>query len=430
VPDDDMALAAEAYIFGFPLVFNLSEVERVSGEGMGSLPAAPFNAFSHATGLAGPEDKFVSINNDTLYSIAILDLSVGPLRLDVPDAAGRYYVLQFVDAWTDNFAYIGRRATGTAAGTYWIVPPGHRDTLPTCDRVIHSPTTVAIVVGRWAVNGADDVPAVRRLQDQLRLQPLDGTAVGAGIPQIDDSIAQDLRFFEQLRVWGKAFPPAPAEREHAKRFEALAGADDAVLLAGVQAGKAKLEKSITEGGSPQQNGWNLTYHIFDYNNDYFEVGALDDPQWRIADLATARVLRAGSARAGLWGNHGYEAAYAMVYKDGDGAQLTGEHRYTIHFDQLPPVDAFWSITMYDLPEFFLVANAIDRYSIGDRTPGLAYDDDGGLTIVMQHDDPGGEATANWIPTPPGAFRPILRMYQPRPAVFDGSYELPPIRRLV
>jgi hypothetical protein len=215
VPDDNAALAADAYIFGFPLIFNLTQVTRFTSEGMGSLPAAPFNEFSHATALASPEDTFVSINNDTIYSIAMLDLSGGPLRLDVPDTADRYYVLQFVDAWPHNFAYIGRRATGTAAGTYWIVPPGY--------------------------------------------------------------------------------------------------------------------------GDPPQT---------------------DDP----------------------------------------------------------------------LPEFFLVANPIDRYSIGDRTPGLRYDD-GGLTIVMQRDDPGGEASANWLPTPPGAFRPILRMYQPRPAVFDGSYELPPIIRL-
>ena len=121
---DELAeLAAEAFIYGFPLVFDLQEVERFTRVGMGALAAAPLNVFSHATSLAGPKDTFVSINNDTIYSIANLDVSGGPVRLEVPDADGRYYVLQFVDVWTNNFAYVGRRATGTAAGSFLLVPP-------------------------------------------------------------------------------------------------------------------------------------------------------------------------------------------------------------------------------------------------------------------------------------------------------------------
>ena len=118
----------------------------------------------------------------------------------------------------------------------------------------------------------------------------------------------------------------------------------------------------------------------------------------------------------------------MIWVDGEGEPLTGERSYTIRFEQPPPVDAFWSITMYDVPEFFLVANPIDRYSIGDRTPGLRHDDDGALTLVLQRDDPGDDERSNWLPTPPGAFRPLLRMYAPRAEVFDGSFELPPIVR--
>ena len=117
----------------------------------------------------------------------------------------------------------------------------------------------------------------------------------------------------------------------------------------------------------------------------------------------------------------------MTWVDGDGQPLTGERSYTLRFEQTPPVDAFWSITMYDLPEFFLVSNPIDRYSIGDRTPGLRYDD-GSLTLVLQRDDPGDAERDNWLPTPPGRFRPILRMYAPRPEAFDGSFEIPPIVR--
>src|SRR5689334_17997786 len=117
---DLVALAAEAFLYGFPMVFDLEEIERFIGQGMSALPAAPLNEFSHAVGLAGPQDRFVSINNDTVYSLANVDVSGGPVRLDVPDTAGRYYVLQFVDVWTNNFAYLGHRATGTAAGAFLL----------------------------------------------------------------------------------------------------------------------------------------------------------------------------------------------------------------------------------------------------------------------------------------------------------------------
>ena len=127
--DDLAALAADAYIYGFPLIFDL---QMVGGQAqMGMITPGPFNSFSHASRLAGPDDQFVSINNDTIYSIAQVDVSGGPVLLRVPDTAGRYYVLQFVDAWTNNFAYVGRRATGTAAGSFLLVPPGWQGIRPT-----------------------------------------------------------------------------------------------------------------------------------------------------------------------------------------------------------------------------------------------------------------------------------------------------------
>ena len=190
-----------------------------------------------------------------------------------------------------------------------------------------------------------------------------------------------------------------------------------------------MEEELKGDTNPIENGWSLTYHVFDYNLDFFQVGALDDETWKLPDGPMRFAQRALAARGGLWGNHGYEAAYAMVYLDGDGNALDGANRYELRFDREPPVGAFWSVTMYDNSDFFLVANPIDRYSIGDRTPGLQRDPDGGLTIVMQHDEPAEPGRrANWLPTPAGGFRPILRMYEPDAAVFDGQYELPPIRR--
>ena len=434
------ALAAEAFIYGFPLVFDLQEVDRFRREGMGSVAPAPFNSFSHATQLAGPGDRFVSINNDTVYSIAQLDVSGGPVRLEVPDSSGRYYVLQFIDAWTNNFAYVGHRATGTKAGTYLLVAQGWDGTVADGETVIRFPTAVATILGRWAVDGEEDMAAVRELQARLTLTPTsDG---GDGLPPPDNAADDALLTFEQMRVWMQAFPPAERDIEYQRRFAPLGlleptspyvSPDPALataLINGLAAGREHVEEGLKHGASPEVNGWKLTYHAFDYNLDFFEIGALDDPRWKIADPKLRYIERALSARGGLWGNHGYEAAYAMVYNDSEGTQLDGANRYTVGLPTSPPVGAFWSITMYDLPDFYLVANPIGRYSIGDRTPGLQYGDDGSLTITIQRDEPATpEARANWLPSPPGQFRPILRMYEPANAVLDGEYELPPIVRI-
>lgn len=438
--EDTAALAVEAFTYGFPLVFNLEEVDRFTKEGMGSLPPSPFNEFGHAEKLAGPRDTFVSINNDTVYSMAQVDVGAGPVRLDVPDAAGRYYVMQFVDAWTDNFAYVGHRATGTEAGSYLLVAPDWDGEMPADVTVIRFPTRTASIVGRWAVDGEAGLPAVAALQAGLSLTP-EGSGY-EGLPQPTEGVADGLAFFEKLRVWVRAFPPAERDLAYQQRFAPLGIFESespylepdeelaVALRAGLKAGKEKLEFALVHGASPEQNGWKLTYHVFDYNLDFFEVGAIDDPKWKLEDPEVRYVERALSARGGLWGNHGYEAAYAMVYDDGGGKTLDGSGRYRLRFPSDPPVGAFWSVTMYDTPDFFLVANPIDRYSIGDRTPGLVRGDDGSLTIYMQRDEPTDPtARANWLPTPAGTFRPILRMYEPAAAVFDGGYELPPIERV-
>ncbi len=438
-PENLPALAAEAFIYGFPMVFDLEQVRRFTEHGMGIVSAAPFNEFAHAGHLAGPDDTFVSINNDTIYSIANVDVSGGPVRFDVPDSRGRYYVMQFVDVWTNNFAYVGHRATGTKAGSFLLVGPGWDGEAPADARVIRFPTALATIVGRWAVNGESDHPAVHELQQQLTLTP---TGAGDGLPEPDPAVPEELRFFEQLRVWSQAFPPAERDREYAAKFEPLGlfasespyvDADlkfASGLRAGEAEGRAKMEDALRSSSAPKQNGWSLTYHVFDYNLDFFEVGALDDPRWKLPDGPERYATRALSARGGLLGNHGYEAAYAMVYDDGDGNTLDGAHGYELQFTTPPPCDAFWSVTMYATPDFFLVANPIGRYSIGDRTPGLQTAGDGSLTIVMQRDEPTEpDRRANWLPTPTGTFRPILRMYEPHDGVFDGSYELPPVRRV-
>jgi hypothetical protein len=447
VSDDLAALAADAYIYGFALTFDLQQVSRFTREGMGSLAPAPANIFSHAQKLAGPDDRFVSINNDTIYSIAQVDVSGGPVLLRVPDTAGRYYVLQFVDAWTNNFAYVGRRATGTATGAFLLVPPGWQGDAPAGTQVIEFPATVGTIVGRWACDGEADLAAVRALQNGLSLEPHGSPALEPhgspaplkGIPA-PAPVPAGLAIFEQMRTWMQAFPPSSPDQNYQKRFAALGVLDEAspyadcppelaqALTAGADAAKRQMETVLKEGDlAPVVNGWRLTFHSFDYNLDH--LGSRHHRRTRVEDGRPQYELPgpALAARGGLWGNHGYEAAYPMTYTADDGSELDGRNQYTLTFGQDPPVGAFWSITMYDLPDFYLVANPIGRYSIGDRTPGLRRDADGSLTIVIQHDQPAD--TSNWLPAPAAPFRPIMRLYQPKPAVLDGTYKIPPITKL-
>lgn len=439
--DDLTGLVAQAYIYGFPIVFNLDQVGRYVSEGVGANPAAPFNTFSHARTLAGPDDTFVTINNDTVYSMAQIDLSVGPVALHVPDTAGRYYVLQFVDAWTNNFAYVGHRSTGTGAGDFLLVPQNWDGDAPAGTTVIRFPTRIASIVGRWACAGEADLDSVHALQDATTLTALDPDAVPTELPKTDSAVADEFSFLEKLRVRSQAFPPADRDVPLQKSFAPVGLSDEnspytspsdqfaKSLRAGLSVGEQNLHQALTSGSSPQVNGWTLTFHAFDYNLDFFEVGTIDDAAFKIENPSLRIIERAAAAKGGLWGNHAYEAAYIITYVDDRGEQLNGARTYTLHLDPLPPVNAFWSLTMYSVPDFFLVANPIERYSIGDRTPGLVFDEHGGLTITISHDKPSdADAAANWLPAPAGDFRPVLRMYEPLPAVLDRSYVTPAIVR--
>jgi hypothetical protein len=438
--------AAAAYVYGYPLVYDLKEVANFV-EGGGSLPfQAPYNAFGSARRLLGPETRFVSPNNDTLYLGGQCDVRQGPLVLHVPDTHDRYYVLQFVDAWTNNFVYIGRRATGTAEAEYLLTDRDYDGPVPDGMRVVAAPTGVFTIVGRVQLDGEADLPVVHALQDQFTLTPLADRAGGpapaevAGVPQPDPRVREELGWWERFRVALAAFPPPAADRQFvalAERFGATAAGspyvdpDPAlaeVLVAGQQAGQAKIEQ-LAKGSGDAPGGWSSALHLFDYNLDHLGLGTIDAPEWKIPDRAKAYVARAMAARAGLWGNHGYEADYAFAWTDSDGQPLDGANRYELRLTSPPPVDAFWSLTMYDVPDFYLVANSIDRYSIGDRTPGLQAGPDGSVTIYLQSDSPGPEREANWLPTPAGAFRPIMRMYQPQQPIQDGSYVLPAVRKV-
>jgi hypothetical protein len=450
--DELPALAKDAFVYGFPLVESMGTIYRM-GMKAGVPMGAPVNTFGHARELVDAKTcrdlGIVSPNNDTLYSIAQVDVGPEPLVFHVPEMNGRYYVMQCVDAWSNNFAYVGTRATGTGEGDFLLTGPGWEGKGLAGMPVIHAPTRVFAIVGRFAVAGADDIPNVSALQDELSLTPLShypakpdtsGRSVGDWpLPAPDKDVPEDLVFWETMRVWSQAFPPHPSETEYLRRFGQLGllekktpyiDADPALrdaLQAGEQEGRISLEKGA-RNAIPSRNRWSDTRDIFNYNVHFFEIGTINAPEWKIADPARRYLMRAIAAREGLWGNHAYEAYYPSTSMDIKGRQLSGDHRYVLHFERPPPVDAFWSITMYEVPQFYLVDNPIDRYAIGDRTPGLKFNADRSLDIYIQHEYPGPDRASNWLPAPAGAFRPILRMYMPGAEAFDErQWHLPPIR---
>jgi len=444
----ELSLAAEAHLYGYPLIYNL---KMMTSHAAGEFPSGgPVNTFGHAKGLLGPDVEFVAPNNDTLYSTMMGDVTRESLVLHLPDTSGRYYVMQFVDAWTNNFAYLGRRATGTKEGTFLLAGPDWTGEVPEGMTLVQSPTNIFAIVGRVAVEGEADIPNVLAIQKEIWASPLSLYPELPDIRQREpsdwdlapyvESVDHELKFWEQMRAWMKLFPPPAAEQSYIQKFESLGLlADESPyvnpnpdLAETLKAGAAEfddfLEDTIAHSGEVIKpiNGWMIPLHIFDYNMDYLRVGTVDSPTWKIKDRAEAFLMRMIAARSGLWGNHAYEAVYPTADLDGNGEQLVGEHQYILHLEELPPADAFWSLTMYQPPEFYLVANPINRYSIGDCTPGLTYNVDGSLEIYFQNDSPGAEKESNWLPAPAGPFRVAMRIYQPREAVLDGSYVLPPI----
>ncbi len=287
----DVDAAAELYVYGYPLVYCLDEIAKLSSPGATIVAGGvPVNAVGRARALLGPETKFVSPNNDTLYVIAPLDVSGGPLLLHTPDTGDRYYVLQLVDAWSNNVAYIGHRATGTAAADWLLAIPGYAGDIPDGATVITVPSDVAVIVGRVQVDGDTDLPAVHAIQDQFALSTMPGNSPLAGIPAPDPAVPDELVFWERLRVCLRRFPPPDADAEILAVATRAGLLDDsspfldpdpattAVLRDGMAKGKALID-SLAAGGGTEPGAWVSALHKFDYNLGRLGPGTIDSPEW-------------------------------------------------------------------------------------------------------------------------------------------------------
>jgi hypothetical protein len=420
--DPEAALAfargIDGYIYGFPMVDLLkqrhNETHRVSQQ---QPVAAPVNVLAIYPHLLTPktQGQLRAANADTVYLNAWLDLSQGPVLLDVPAMGERYYTLAFMDLY-GRPVHLGTRTNSGEARRYALVGPG--GVAPEGAEAVYLATDTVWMLGRLLAITGDDLKVARQLAQQITFGGTQGAPVVEAEPLAP---MESLQFFELLNIALRASPVRGDEAALMAQFD-RAGFGPAVSFAADQLAPAQQlglgcalrigpEILSQRGFKPThvRNGWMWSANIADPGYDY--------------------LLRAEAARGG-YVNDPVESIYPAAITDDRGELLSGESAYRIHFaaGTLPPVDAFWSITAYDRASSQLIANAIDRYTIGDRTEGLIYGEDGSLTLYLSATEP-AEGTTNWLPVPTTPFHLVLRMYLPRPEALAGDYAPPSIERL-
>jgi hypothetical protein len=460
-----MDIARLAYIYGLPCY----EVARLRYRAL-SLPrkAGPLrlNTFLHTRALSTPVTAVVTaVNSDTLLSRAWIDLSRGPLIVHLPDTADRYYSLALMDVFTNNFAVSGRRTTGTAAGQFLLAGPQWDGAAPAGMKAIRAPTNAVWALARILVDGPGDVAAVHAIQDQFAISrwgaPTDAASwsrdpLSWPVPPLDND--KPLIFFDVLNAMLTENPPPAQDEAVLDRLRAIGVGPSfrfsrqhftppqrEALRHGLASGRDTIRAQVgfrTLG--PQRTGFGH------WPSDALLAqlrGPIDasrhptpgdrrlgwsGPLGNVGNFGSDYLLRAQCALAGLGLLPREEAMYFSTATDAIGAPLNGRSRYVLRFPPagLPPVDAFWSLTIYQTDENnrrWLAPNPIDRYSLGNRKSDLCYGGDGSLEIFIEHDAPtSGEE--NWLPAPDAPFLLTLRAYQPRRALLDGRYSIPEVQR--
>ncbi|MGB2630240.1 MAG: DUF1254 domain-containing protein [Candidatus Omnitrophota bacterium] len=431
-------IATEAYIYFYPLaIMDITRRQMTNSELDEKNNRAPMNTFCNIRTFPPADFRgVVRPNFDTLYSIAWLDITKEPMIVSLPDTKDRYYLLQMLDMWTDTFAAPGKRSTGTKAGHYAIVPPRWRGKLPNGVQRIDSPTPYVWVIGRTQTNGPKDYKAVHKVQDGFKITPLSrwgkkpkpapvkiDPAVDMKTPPLRQTNSMPaLAYFQYASEIMKVNPPHITDQAMLARMRRI----------GIEAGKSfhsgeanpgvrkALENAKTQGLKTMNaksqtlarivNGWQISTDTMGVYGNYY-------------------LKRAIIAMVGLGANPPEDAIYPMTEVDSEGKPLTGANDYVLHFDKkdLPPVNAFWSVTLYD-NEGFQVANKIDRYTIGDRDK-IKYNPDGSLDVFIQNAHPGKDKESNWLPAPEGPFNLTMRLYAPQASVLEGAWAPPAVKKV-
>jgi hypothetical protein len=436
--DESAKISQDAYVFGYPLV--LMDVTKTASTAVPKPKGAkaPVNQFAHLR--AFPDATYtdvVSPNADMLYSIAWLDLAKEPMVLSVPEMGKRYYLMQMMDAWTNVFADPGTRTTGNDKQDFAIVGPRWTGELPKGVEELKSPTSLVWLVGRTQINGKDDYAAVHAIQNQYKLTllsawgkeytPADNVPVEKGVDRKTPPAKQVAQmdastFFSRLNTLMKDNPPAAADAKAMKRFARIgvtlskpfdpAKLDPAVAKGverGARAARGKIDAEARKPLGKVVNNWSvMTDRVGRYGTDY--------------------PFRSAVARVLLGANLPEDTVYPMARVDAEGKALTGANRYVIRFakGKLPPVGAFWSVSMYNSKQAF-VDNPINRYAIGDRDK-LKFEE-GSLTLYVQHESPGKDKESNWLPAPKDEFNLFMRLWWPKKEVLNGTWKPPAVERL-
>lgn len=436
-------IAEEGFIYGLPIVMNYAvQYEFVIDKNSGQYKG-PFNKIANDSQVFTYKDTaVVTPNSDTPYSMLWLDLRAEPMIISVPAVEKkRYYSVQLIDGNTYNYGYIGSRATGNEPGSYMVVGPDWQGEAPKgIKKVFRSSTQFGLTIFRTQLFDPADIDNVKKVQAGYKAEPLHaflGTAAPAPAPKIDfPKIDKDLtksNFFEYLDFALQFAPPAENEKDiRAKlakigvgrgknfKFSDMPLGHRLEIGLGMKEGDKKVDAYLASGVE-DINGWKI--------GSWFGNQAFYDGDW---------LKRAAGAKGGIYGNDSVEATYPLTRHDGDGKPLDGsEANYTLTFakGEMPPVNAFWSVTMYDGKTQLLIKNPIDRYLINSpMLPDLKTNDDGSLTLYIQNKSPGAEKESNWLPAPDGPIYLVMRLYWPKteaPSILPagkGSWAPPPVTK--
>jgi hypothetical protein len=439
--EDTKKIAQEGFIYGLPLVMAYAVLYQFNVDKTNSQYKAPFNIISNEARVFTYKDTAViTPNSDTPYSFDQMDLRAEPVVISVPAVErSRYYAVQLTDGNTFNFGYIGTRATGTAPGDYMIVGPDWKGAAPAkIKKVFSSSTEFAVAIFRTQLLNEADMPNVVQVQKGYKAQPLSAylkqpappAAPAIDFPEVTDQLVKQ-NFFDFLDFALQFAPAGPEEIAiraklasigigPGKKFQMkdLSPVHKAAILLGMKSGSDQIDKFIASG-SKNINGWQVGSFFGDrayYNGDWLR--------------------RAGAARGGIYGNTAIEAAYPLTRTVANGDAIdTSKSNYAITFPagQLPPVNAFWSVTMYDGKTQLLIQNPINRYLINSpMLPSLKKNADGSLTLYIQKDAPTGDKKANWLPAPDDTVYLVMRLYWPKetpPSILpmgEGTWQPPAV----